>query len=844
MEQARCYTVCPSSISPSINSKHREHLQARLRDQAARLHWPLVGGQRGCPKEAHLKMTRDFAFVSSEPETVKTPISIWHHELRDLLQPTGSKDQLLFVNDYRIHLVDFSSSKPVSTYCSLDFRPVCLACAHGVVAAGGQHGELALRPLQDLERQRHGSLAAAGASGSRSSSSSRAPRIGNYPLDGSAPSTPVSMRSSANEIQEATSQQHRAPLAWALNHPTGGSINNSIHIQPDVPPPPPTSSQFATPASSRPYSRRGSSYTSTSTSSSPSRRTSSTMKWRRDAPSGTLSQQRHQPEDGDVALADPLFEEDVALLESRPGHDRRRSGSPVRVGAGDFGRGDARGSSGGIRLADPSSQTQQENGRVQLGPKPVAGGVRVMVNNNDQSIKGYRLRHPSSSLGAQGRLESGLPGLSKMHTLHFPTAINHSSLSPDRRTLVAVGDSPDVFLYNCDPSGTYSQIAKYQTTDSSFSTSWHPDGTKFAVGSQDGTVNVWDVRSSRPIAILSTSLDNSSFRPRNAARIVKFSPKGDMLAFTEHFSHVHIYDTESFTHHQRITLPMASKLPSGMSHEQIDPPRGSESRTASSRSSGSHGSDAPRASSAERVPAEAEPVPWNIAEVQMAEEEELLDTHRWSPAPVEPTTEVRDLSSPSDTEHIADAFRAVNGLARRSRQLSVPYGAGMAGSSNTTAAAAIVAAEAAASASGSGLGGLSRPTRPWLTSRAATSSANVLSRLLAGAPWEERAGVGAGSGSGTGAGIGQQHWSAVMEQMVQEELQGENNLLRARRRLPLLYPSSWDRARGVREMPDFIDISGLCWDPAGDYLYVSTTTLIARYEVLDKRMSFSGGGLL
>ncbi len=73
-------------------------------------------------------------------------------------------------------------------------------------------------------------------------------------------------------------------------------------------------------------------------------------------------------------------------------------------------------------------------------PRPLspamAGSVRVMVNNNDQSIKSYRLRPPllgSNHSGASaGRIESTVPSLSRMHTLHFPTAINHSSFSPDR----------------------------------------------------------------------------------------------------------------------------------------------------------------------------------------------------------------------------------------------------------------------------------------------------------------------------------------------------------------------------------------------------------------------------
>lgn len=42
-----------------------------------------------------------------------------------------------------------------------------------------------------------------------------------------------------------------------------------------------------------------------------------------------------------------------------------------------------------------------------------------------------------------------------------------------------------------------------------------------------------------------------------------------------------------------------------------------------------------------------------------------------------------------------------------------------------------------------------------------------------------------------------------------------------------------------------INISGLCFDPDGDYVYVSTERLIARYEVLERgRRSFPSGTLI
>jgi hypothetical protein len=122
-------------------------------------------------------------------------------------------------------------------------------------------------------------------------------------------------------------------------------------------------------------------------------------------------------------------------------------------------------------------------------PLGTVGSVRVLVSNNDQSVKEFRLRpptrwRPSSATNSGGveRIESGLPGLSRLQTVEFPTCINHcecfsgakddadqrlistpvASFSPDGRHLISVGDTPEVFLYSVDPvSGDLAQIATY-----------------------------------------------------------------------------------------------------------------------------------------------------------------------------------------------------------------------------------------------------------------------------------------------------------------------------------------------------------------------------------------------
>lgn len=215
---------------------------------------------------------------------------------------------------------------------------------------------------------------------------------------------------------------------------------------------------------------------------------------------------------------------------------------------------------------DALSNKKGRSGRETVGrnprTSPQRGPTRIYVCNNDQSLKIYKLKPPS---GLSSSLESGLPSLSRAPALEFPTAVNHSSFSPDGQTLVAVGDTPDVFLYHRCADGTFSRIATYRaTSDASFSTSWHPDGTKFAVASQDGVVSVWDVRSQAKLAELRThqgagiGVDVSGLGGANgAARVVKFSPCGRYLAFTEHRLYFHIYDTLTYSRGQRVAIPLS-----------------------------------------------------------------------------------------------------------------------------------------------------------------------------------------------------------------------------------------------------------------------------------------------
>ncbi|KAJ2484437.1 hypothetical protein EV174_002433 [Coemansia sp. RSA 2320] len=158
---------------------------------------------------------------------------------------------------------------------------------------------------------------------------------------------------------------------------------------------------------------------------------------------------------------------------------------------------------------------------------------RLLVCNNDHTV----------------RLLS-LPGLDLLTELRFPTAVNYAAVSPDGSKMCVVGDSNLVFLFH-KRGDTFEKIATLTASnDASFSCDWSQSSELFAVGSQDGYVTVWDIRSHQQKLVQLETFQHG--RSRGACRNVKFSPTGsiDLLAFSEHTSYVNIVDTRCFDKRQ------------------------------------------------------------------------------------------------------------------------------------------------------------------------------------------------------------------------------------------------------------------------------------------------------
>ncbi|PCH42108.1 hypothetical protein WOLCODRAFT_137703 [Wolfiporia cocos MD-104 SS10] len=224
---------------------------------------------------------------------------------------------------------------------------------------------------------------------------------------------------------------------------------------------------------------------------------------------------------------------------------------------------------------------------------------RVIISNNDKTVKFFDIAVRRSKGFSQ------TSRLSTVGQLHLDVPVNHSSISPDGRTLLCVGDSPDVYLHRISgssritvspistlslspyisSSSSYSSFSSgpsSATAPASFCTAFSSDGSKFAVASQEGVVVVWDVRSTKPLKVFQTdktrtsahsSVDetnawmyegpwdwsrSASHAPGWGVRSVKFSPAGvgrEVLTFTEHTNLLHVIDARTFEKEEIVRMP-------------------------------------------------------------------------------------------------------------------------------------------------------------------------------------------------------------------------------------------------------------------------------------------------
>ncbi|TYG72184.1 hypothetical protein ES288_D05G459200v1 [Gossypium darwinii] len=148
-----------------------------------------------------------------------------------------------------------------------------------------------------------------------------------------------------------------------------------------------------------------------------------------------------------------------------------------------------------------------------------SGAVHFTASNNDCGVRDFDMEKYQ---------------LSKH--FHFLWPVNHTSLSPDGKLLIIVGDNPDIMLVDSDTGETVMPLRGH--LDFSFASAWHPDGVTFATGNQDKTCRIWDVRNlSKSIAVLKGNL--------GAIRSIRYTSDGKYMAMAEPADFVHVYDVKS-----------------------------------------------------------------------------------------------------------------------------------------------------------------------------------------------------------------------------------------------------------------------------------------------------------
>lgn len=142
----------------------------------------------------------------------------------------------------------------------------------------------------------------------------------------------------------------------------------------------------------------------------------------------------------------------------------------------------------------------------------------------------------------------------------FPTPINCTALSPDRRLRVMVGDDARVLITTAEPRNSSGKPEILQRLeghrDYGFACDWADDGWTVATGFQDRLVNIWDARRwtdssgrAAPVEVIRTQMAG--------VRSLHFSPVGSgkrVLVAAEEADFVNIIDAHTFRSKQTIDI--------------------------------------------------------------------------------------------------------------------------------------------------------------------------------------------------------------------------------------------------------------------------------------------------
>ncbi|KAI9844849.1 MAG: hypothetical protein M1837_005267 [Sclerophora amabilis] len=207
-------------------------------------------------------------------------------------------------------------------------------------------------------------------------------------------------------------------------------------------------------------------------------------------------------------------------------------------------------------------------------------GTVAILTNNDKTVRVFSL--------SQDRL---------LTTLEFQFYMNHATISPDGRLLVAVGDEPYVYFYQRVKSASdtsiragirnQSSLSSYRWelltkchltpalipgNDGCFSSAFSASGQFCAVASQDGIITIFETAyldESGQDAIIEIMPSSRPHFAAGAVRSICFSPQPwDLLICTEHSGRVCVTDVRTgFRSRQVVDLDISSAEKVELSNE-------------------------------------------------------------------------------------------------------------------------------------------------------------------------------------------------------------------------------------------------------------------------------------
>ncbi|KAH7137168.1 hypothetical protein B0J13DRAFT_586609 [Dactylonectria estremocensis] len=136
----------------------------------------------------------------------------------------------------------------------------------------------------------------------------------------------------------------------------------------------------------------------------------------------------------------------------------------------------------------------------------------------------------------------------------YPFPLNCTSISPDGRLRVMVGDSCNAIITNTDTGQIHQELRGHR--DFGFSCDWSDDGWTVATGFQDKGVKIWDAR--RWTDINGNSAPLCTIRSEMAGvRNLRFSPVGSgqrVLVAAEEADFINIIDAQTFRSKQTVDI--------------------------------------------------------------------------------------------------------------------------------------------------------------------------------------------------------------------------------------------------------------------------------------------------